>query len=96
MLRSVIKPNYLITTPNNQLTMCEIDKDYCIALLGKLTSSELLEVAQECNDMLAVVDCKEYAYANAIPIRTVQYRVSKNLIDSIEISGRKYPCVNVF
>lgn len=55
----------------------------------------MLFLLREHADELGVVSISEYAELLNIPKRTVQYRVSKGIIKSIEVGGVKFPCINI-
>jgi hypothetical protein len=64
--------------------MSQEDKNYTIALLRKMTMQEVFEVSQHCADLLAVGSPKEYAEAHCIPLRTVQHRINRGKIKTVQ------------
>jgi hypothetical protein len=76
--------------------MCEIDKNYAIALLSRLTMREVLEVAQNCIDICAVTSVENYHAVLGTPKRTIYDRIKGNRISCLEIDGQKFPAINVF
>jgi len=69
-------------------------KKYIIAQLSNLSSEELLEVAQECNEILGVVSVKDCIEILCDNRRTIYDRLKKNKIKYLEISNIKFPCIN--
>lgn len=55
-----------------------------------------LVLAQLRIELMATGDAKDYSEANAIPLRTVQGQIQRDEVPCLEISGKKFPCINVF
>ena len=76
--------------------MVEIDKWLVLAQLRYLPVKDLLPIAQECIELMATGDAKDYSEANAIPLRTVQGQIQRSEVPCLVISGKKFPCINIF
>jgi len=75
--------------------MAEVDKKYIIALLRKLSDEEVLEIAQECIELLGISEVKEYAQIRMEKIRTVYDKLNKNKLPCLKIDNLKLPCINI-
>ena len=75
--------------------MSQVDKNYTLALLRKLEPLEVLEVAQECIELIGISEPKIYADVRAEKKRTVYDQISKGKLHCLKIDSLKLPCINI-
>lgn len=74
--------------------MSELYKNAIIAQLRNLTHDEVIEIAQECNEILGLVSVSDYCNINMEKRRNVYYKIVRKKLKHIEISRQKFICIN--
>lgn len=62
--------------------------------IHKLSTDDCLLISRECAERAGVVSVDEYSKTFKIPKRTIYDHMNQGKIKYLEISSRKFPCVN--
>lgn len=68
------------------------DKQLCN--IHKLSTDDCLLISRECVDRIGLMSVDEYSKTFNMPKRTIYDYMKQGKIKYLEISGRKFPCVN--
>lgn len=63
--------------------------------ISKLPPEDQFTILQICAEELAIVSVDEYCKIMAEKKRNVYYKIKQGTIKSLEISGKRYPVVNL-